>query len=158
MRYRQRVRSRDKYCWFFVSQSHRTSSSHAAHDRASRHSVGRNSLFFSNCLCRSSHVLADLAVFSRTKRDKEGIGAKPNSRADSALAAAGAAVSSHDLRGNYLREMIQPTLLASVYIRKHARAYSVHCAANALDEMDPTRCRFFLFVDGHRTHTVCRQN
>lgn len=111
---RQRVRSRDEYCWFFVSQSHRASSSHAAHDRASRRSVGQNSLFFSHCLRRSSHVLADLAVFSRTKRDKEGIGAKPNSRTDSALAAVGAAVSSRDLRGNYLREMTQPTLLASV--------------------------------------------
>lgn len=87
------------------------------------HSIGWNlSLFFFYCLRRSSHVLADFAIFSRTKWDKEGSRAKSYSRADSALAAARA---NRNLRGNYAKcdSSNAPCL------RKHARAYSVHCAA-----------------------------
>lgn len=91
-------------------------------------------------------MLADLAVFSRTKRDKERIEAKPNSRADSALAAVGASIQLRLTRKLLMRNDSINTP-ASIYNRKHTRA------ANVLDGPDEIIYTFF-FISQYSRRTV----
>lgn len=133
---------RGKNCWFFVQQSHRASSSHAAHDRALR-SVGRNSLFFFPTVyvdrVTCSLILQCFLGQSGTKKESG------RSRTLERTLYSQLRVSSRDLRGNYLRKMTQP-LLASVYIRKHARALFGSSCGERVRRGGPDRIMHVSFI------------